>query len=134
VVRNVCPADVAGCLARFVKKKLTGKDLKRWYTEVIPSCLDASTVPMSQKEYCSGMSIGVDARNGQTVLLTAVGTEGLGTTGFVLRYPATTLSACCAIHGRPLANPTYSPHKFWMCRPPEGVPEGVGIPCPAQDQ
>jgi hypothetical protein len=130
VIPDLCPPTLAVCLAHFIKNELTSHDLKLWYDEAIPDCLDGVPLPMNDKERCAGRSVGIDKRNGQAVFLQTVGTEGLGATGFILSYSAPTREACCTIGGQPLTNSEYN--KYWMCAPPEAPHTMVRTPCPGQ--
>jgi hypothetical protein len=130
VFPDLCPPALATCLAHFIKNELTSQDLRLWYDKAIPDCLDGASLPMNDKARCAGRPVGIDKRNGQPVFLQTVGTEGLGATGFVLRYSAATREACCTMAGQPLTNP--ASNKYWMCAPPEAPHTLVRTPCLGQ--
>jgi hypothetical protein len=116
-----CPGDeVARCVARYAKPKLTPEDVGRFVHGGIGQCFALYHDPekLAAQGACLPLTLGKDARNQKSVQIRYMCSDVCPSQGtIVVRYEGVSQAECCKLGGHPQKDPAWGGYRG--CAPPE---------------
>jgi hypothetical protein len=118
---RTCPGDeVAKCLQRYTKPKLSPADVRRVFDEVRSTCFaQGDADKLAAQGACLPLTIGMDSRNSQIIELIYRCSDVCPNQGrIVIRYVDVAKGVCCELGGYPIRNRAWG-DRYGGCSPPE---------------